>query len=91
MNAIADSTGIILDIHVPPNGETWGTNTVSYLFQFYEMGCCTSPQSFIIKFSYSLAQQLWGLLMNLIGWFIKLSVQTLQQLIVIYIRGIFVY
>ena len=33
MNAIADSTGIILDIHVPPNGETWGTNTVSYLFQ----------------------------------------------------------
>ena len=36
MNAIADSTGIILDIHVPPNGETWGTNTVSYLFQFYE-------------------------------------------------------
>ena len=28
---------------------------------------------------------------TLIGWFIKSSIQTLQQLIVIYIRGNFVY
>ena len=44
MNAIADSTGIILDIHVPPNGETWGTNTVSYLFQF-----CMKKNPFFVK------------------------------------------
>ena len=43
----------------------------------------TSPQSFIIKVSYSLAYQLWGLKRILIGWFIELSVQTLQPLIVI--------
>ena len=32
----------------------------------------------------TLAWQLWGLLLNFIGWFIKLSVQTFQPLIVIY-------
>ena len=36
----------------------------------------TSPQSFIITFSYSLHWQLWRLLNFCIGWFIKLSVQT---------------
>ena len=50
----------------------------------------TSPQSLITKFSYSLAQQHWGLLLNLF-WFIKKSVQTLQPLIVIYRRGNFEY
>ena len=29
MNAIAENTGIILDIHQPPNGEAWGTNVVN--------------------------------------------------------------
>ena len=51
----------------------------------------TSPQSFIITFSYSLAWQLWGLLCILIGWFIKLSAQTIQPLILIYRTGNFVY
>ena len=37
---------------------------------------CTSSQSFM-------AQQLWGLLRILIGWFIQLSVQTFQPLIAI--------
>ena len=35
-----------------------------------------SPQSLIITFSYLLAQQLWGLLLNFDWFFIKLSVQT---------------
>ena len=52
---------------------------------------CTSPQSFIITFSNSLAYQLWGLQWNLIGWFINLSVQTFQPLISIYSMGNFVY
>ena len=47
----------------------------------------TSPQSFIITFSYSLTEQLWGLLLHLIGWLIKLSVQTFQPIIVIYKSG----
>ena len=52
----------------------------------------TGPQSFIIMFSYSLAQQLYGLpYLVLISWLIKLSVQTFQSLIVIYKRGDFVY
>ena len=51
----------------------------------------TSPQSIKIMFSYSLVQQLWGLLLILIGWFIKLSCQMFQPLIVIYRRGNFVY
>ena len=42
-------------------------------------------------YSYSLAGQRWKLLLNLIGWFIKLSVQTFQPLIVIYRKGNFVY
>ena len=47
----------------------------------------TSPQSFIITVSYSLAQQHWGLFLWIfIGWIIKLIVQTLQPLI-FYIRG----
>ena len=41
----------------------------------------TSPQSFIITFSYSLAYQLWGLYWILICWFIKLSVQVFQPII----------
>ena len=53
-----------------------------------ERGHCvvyyTSPQSFKRQTSYSLAQQLWGLLLNLIGGFIKLSVQKILPLIVIY-------
>ena len=32
---------------------------------------------------------IWGLLMNLIDWFINLSVQTFQQVIAIYRRGNF--
>ena len=50
----------------------------------------TSPQSFMIVFSYSIAQQLWGLLLKfdwLVGWFIKFSVKTFQPLIVIVIIG----
>ena len=35
----------------------------------------TSPQSFVISFSYSLVHKLW-VLFNLIGWSIKLIVQT---------------
>ena len=31
----------------------------------------TSPKSLIIMFSYLLALQLWGLLLNLIGWLSK--------------------
>ena len=42
-----------------------------------------SPQSCMITFSYSFAQQLWELLLNLIGWFIKLSIQMFQPLIII--------
>ena len=45
-----------------------------------------SPQRFILTFSNLLAQQL---LLILIGLFNKLSVQTLQPLIVIYSMGIF--
>ena len=48
----------------------------------------TSPQSFIITFSNSMAQQLLGLL---IGCLIKLSVQMFQPLILIYRRCTFVY
>ena len=47
----------------------------------------TSPQSFMITFSFWLAEQLWGLLMNLIGCFIQLNVQMFQLLNVIYSRG----
>ena len=43
----------------------------------------TSPQRLIITFSYSLALQLWGLLMDFISWFIKLCVQAFQPLILI--------
>ena len=50
----------------------------------------TSPQSFMKTFTYSLAQQLWEFFLNL-NWFIKLSVQTFQQIIEIYRRGYFVY
>ena len=48
----------------------------------------SSPQSFIITFYYSLAKQLWGLLMNFM--YIKFSVQMFQPLIVIYSSS-FVY
>ena len=41
-------------------------------------------------FSYSLVYQLWGLLLNWIGWSIQLSVQAFQLLIVSYKRGNFV-
>ena len=44
----------------------------------------------VLTFSYWLAKQLWGLWI-LIGWFIKLSVQTFQPIIGIYRRGNFVY
>ena len=47
----------------------------------------TSPQSFIITFSNSIAQKLLGLL---IGCLIKLSVQMFQPLILIYRRCNFV-
>ena len=43
----------------------------------------TSPQSFIITFSFSLAEQLWGLLLNF-DW-------LFQPLIVTYRMGNFVY
>ena len=36
---------------------------------------------------YSLALQLWGLLLNLIGWFIAFSISKFQPLIVIYRMG----
>ena len=49
---------------------------------------CTSPQSLMITYSYSQAQQSQVLFLNLIGWFIQLSVQTFQQLIIIYRRVI---
>ena len=56
------------------------------------MGCYyTSPQSYIKTFSNSLALQLWGLSLNLIGWIIKLSVQRFQPPIVIYSKGNFMY
>ena len=42
-------------------------------------------------FIYLLTQQIWGLLLILIGRVIKLSVQAFQSLIVIYRRGNFVY
>ncbi len=51
----------------------------------------TSSKSFIITFFYSLTWQLWELWWILIGWFIKLSLQTSQQIIVIYRRDNFVY
>ena len=41
----------------------------------------------MITFSYSLVEQLWGLLLILIGWFIKLSVQTFKPIILIYKMG----
>ena len=47
----------------------------------------TSPQSFIITFDLITL----GLLLNLYFWLILLSVQTFQTLILIYIRGNFVY
>ena len=50
-----------------------------------------SPKFYdMITFSYSLAQQFWEIQWVLIGWFIKFSVQTFQQLIWIYKRGNFV-
>ena len=45
----------------------------------------------LCKFSYPLALQLWRLLFNLIGCFIKMSVKTFQPLIVIYRMSNFVY
>ena len=51
----------------------------------------TGPQSFLITFSYSLAQQLWALIIIFIGWIIKLSVKTFQPLIVNYRRSNFIY
>ena len=51
----------------------------------------TSPKSFILTISYSLAEQRSGLKLNLIGWFINLSVQTFQPPNVIYRRGNFMY
>ncbi len=50
----------------------------------------TSPQGFMTMFSCSLTKQLWGLFFDLIGWFIKLSVQIFQSPIVIYRRGIII-
>ena len=50
----------------------------------------TSPQSFIKTNLYSLAQQLWGLLLNF-DCLIHLGIQTLQPLIVIYTRGNLMY
>ena len=50
----------------------------------------TSPESFILTFSYSLASKLLGLLLNF-DLFPMLSVQMLQPLIVIYRSGNFVY
>ena len=47
-------------------------------------------QSFIITFSYSF-NNFWDSKWILIGWLIKLSVQTFQPLIVIYRRDNFVY
>ena len=46
------------------------------------------PKVFI--FSYLLAGLPWGLLLNLIGWLIKLCVQTIQPLIVIVILCIII-
>ena len=43
----------------------------------------TTPQSFIIKFSYLLTQQLWGLSLNFDWMNIKLDLQTFQPLNVI--------
>ena len=54
-------------------------------------GLCSSPQNFMITFSFSLAWQLWGLFWTLIDWFLKLSFQALHPLIVIYRSGNFVY
>ena len=39
----------------------------------------------------SIIKIVWGLLLNLIGWLIKISVQTFQPIIIIYRRGNFVY
>ena len=51
----------------------------------------TSLPSFIITFSYQLAQQLWGLLLNLYGWFIKfVSKRFNHAIIVIYRRCIII-
>ena len=55
-----------------------------------EVGCYISPQSFMIMFSYSLAYQLWGLLLNFNWLVFKFSVPMFQPLIVIYRRGNFV-
>ena len=49
----------------------------------------TYPQSFNVFLSVGF--KLWGLLFNLIGWFVKLSVQTFQPQIFIYKRDNFVY
>ena len=48
----------------------------------------TGPQSFFLNFSYSMPQQLWELYLILIGWLIKLYVQSFQLLILLsYIHG----
>ena len=53
------------------------------------MGCLfTSPKSLIIMFSYRWLNNFYWIV---IGWFIKLSVQTFQPLIVINRRDNFVY
>ena len=54
------------------------------------MGCLLHQSLLIMRFSYLLANNFGNFYYILIGWFIKLSVQTLQQLIVIYRRGNFV-
>ena len=50
-----------------------------------------SPTSFITTFCYLLDQKLLGIYQILIVWFIKLSVQTFQRLVIIYRRGNFLY
>ena len=57
------------------------------------LGCLlTRTQIFVITLSYLLAKQLWGLLLNF-DWLVhdKLSVQTIQPQILIYISGNFKY
>ena len=43
-------------------------------------------QNFIITVSYTLPEQIWGLLLNVIGWFIKLSVKTCVSSLRMYIN-----
>ena len=51
----------------------------------------TSPQSFIVTFSFSLAKQLWGFLLNFDWLVFEVECPNFQPVIVIYRRSNFVY